>query len=180
MKKPLLIIAFIILSSLSACKNEEKSLPVQESPKPLGTSTKEEGFTMDTPPIDKDPNLQKKIIEVPDEIQNTWSAVEIEVIDKEKSDKKETYTLKKGEEITIKGSDLKISVLHFIPHFTMGSGVLTSLDAEPTNPAVHIRVTEKGAEIFDNVIFQKYPDTHAFEHKKYSISMKNYVPVKKK
>ena len=74
-------------------------------------------------------------------------------------DKKEIYEVKIGDEVTVLDTDLKVKVLNFIPNFTMGDGVMTSLDSKPENPAVNIVVTEEGKEIWTGVIFSLFPGT---------------------
>jgi len=177
MKKSVLYITLISLTILFACKSEEKPEIMKQAPQPLSAneSATPQGFSMDTPPLELDKGKKGElIIEVPDDIQNLWDAVEVEVMDK-KNNTTETYSVKRDEEISVKGTELKVTVTHFIPHFTMGKGVMTSLDADPENPAIYMIVKEGDTELWRGISFMNYPDTHAFDHEKYRVVMIGYI-----
>ena len=175
LKRSFVLLALVSILMLSACKAKEEA-PPEAAPTPL-EQQEPGGFTMDEPPIEiREEHKIKMVIEVSDEIQNAWSAVKLEIIEKE-SGKSEIYEFKRGEEKAIKDTDLKVKVTHFIPNFTMGDGIMTSLDANSINPAVNMIVTEGGNEIWNSVIFAEFPDTHPFEHEKYVILINEIVPA---
>ena len=126
-------------------------------------------------PAPEAPKKLKSILAVPEEIQATWASVDIEVTNKE-SGASDIYTLARDDETLIEGSRMTFSVTHFIPHFTMGEGVMTSIDANPENPSVGIRVLGPDGVLWENAIFLNYPDAHAFTHPKYSIIFKKFTP----
>ncbi|MFC1855590.1 hypothetical protein ACFL2A_03485 [Thermodesulfobacteriota bacterium] len=186
MKKLILLALFVSLIALTACKGDKKpkqeeKAPAAAIPTPLAQDSGSEssgGFIMDSAPMEMDGSAPKMILEVPDAIQNAWNTVDILVTDRI-TKKEETVTLKRGEDFTIKGSNINVKVTHFIPNFTMGSGVMTSLDEQPENPAIHIIVTEGEKELFKGVAFMRHPDTHAFTHEKYRVILSGYTSGRK-
>jgi hypothetical protein len=178
MRRVIVLLALFSLSVLFSCK-EKELLPQQSAPKPLEQHDAG-GVGTDMPPLEmKTDQKSAMIVEVPQEIEAVWTAVELEVTEKA-SGKKKTYIAGKDKDVKIKGSHLKVKVTHFMPNFTMGDGIMTSLDTEPENPAVYMVVTEGGNEIWSGVAFLLYPDTHGFNHKKYAIVLKKYIPAEEK
>ncbi len=176
MRKLLVISLLFLMTAMVACKGGDSEAP-GESPAPLEPEAPK-GFSMDSPPIETEQEVKlKRIVEVPDEISEKWVAIKLEVTKKESGDKEE-YEIKIGEEITVKGTDLKIKVAAFLPNFTMGEGVMTSIDAKPENPAAHLIISEVGNEIWDGIIFAQFPDTHTFDHEKYRVKLSDYIAAK--
>jgi hypothetical protein len=105
--------------------------------------------------------------------------VEIEVTNKTTGEK-EIFTAKRGSLFAIENSNLKVHASHFIPNFTMGDGIMTSIDAKPDNPAVNLVISRGESEVWQGVAFMQYPEAHAFQDETYTIIMKNYIPSEAK
>ena len=123
------------------------------------------------------PQVPSQIM-VPEEIANKWTAVVLEVTDKDSGDKKD-YTVKIGETAPVGSTGLKVTVEAFLPSFTMAGDVFTSASPELNNPAAKVRIAdESGTILYNRWLFSLYPATHPFEHPKYALLLKDYVAAK--
>ena len=113
-------------------------------------------------------------VNVPDSVKGKWKGVVLVVEDK--ATKKATeYTVNLNSDLKLPNSDLKVSVGEFLPDFKMEGLSITSMSNEPNNPAVRIKVSEGGKEIFKGWLYQKFPTIHPFENPKYSLALKNGI-----
>ena len=121
---------------------------------------------------------------VPEIIKGKWSSVKLLIEDKE-AKKVQEYTVKLNSEWKIPGSNLNVTVGEFLPDFTMDGDKITSGSGGLNNPALGIKVTEGGKQIFPAPGKQwgwlwsrkELQSMHPFEHPKYNIMLKE--PVKK-
>lgn len=119
-------------------------------------------------------------VAVPNSVKGKWSGAKIVVEDKFTKIKHE-YTVKLDSDFKIPNTDLSMHVGDFLPDFRMDGLNLTSASNEPINPALAIRVFEKGKQIFPapgkewGWLFAKVPSVHPFEHQKYGIILKEGV-----
>ena len=116
---------------------------------------------------------------VPDDVRGQWKAVRIKVVDKSTS-REETYTIDLGYEFTVAKSDVKIRVENFLPAFVMQGKIMTSASNDLRNPAAQIVITEAEQEIYTGWLFSRFPDTHSFQHERFSFSLVDFVPNKEK
>lgn len=142
---------------LTACIREEK--------KPVAPNSHEQGVKKQTTVVE--PSVSK----------GKWRAVVIGVTDKQ-TGKEFDCEVVIGSQSSIPESNISIAAENFLPHFIMQGTVLTSQSNEPKNPAVQIKVFEGGKEIFKGWLFALYPTTHAFQHSRYSFSLKGFSPAK--
>lgn len=112
---------------------------------------------------------------VPDEVRERWTAVKIAVQDKE-NNQQEVYTVNIGSGFMVDDSSLNLKVEVFLPYFQMDGMTLTSISNDPRNPAAKISISENGQEVFNGWLFSKYPNTHAFQHPRYSFSLVDFIP----
>lgn len=110
-------------------------------------------------------------VSVPPDVHNKWKSVVIEVDDKQTGEQKD-YVVDINKGFIIPNSKISISVLTFLPDFSMSSKEITSLSNEPRNPAAKVVVHEDGNKIYEGWLFQKLPTVHPFEHKAYAIKLK--------
>jgi hypothetical protein len=113
---------------------------------------------------------------IPEEIKGRWKAVKIAVQDKEKN-QQDVYTVDIGSEFTVADSNLDLKVKNFLPYFQMDGLTLTSASNDPRNPAAQITISENGREVFSGWLFSRYPNTHAFQHPRYSFSLIDFIPA---
>jgi hypothetical protein len=112
---------------------------------------------------------EKKVV-LPDEVRNAWKAVRIEVLYKERKEKRRfDVPLNAGFEVPGTGLTLKTGA--FLPHFSMAPDRITSESNRPENPAVQLSISEDDREIFDGWLFAKYPDVHPFAHDRYAVAL---------
>jgi hypothetical protein len=116
------------------------------------------------------------VVVVPESVKGKWKAVKISVIDKNTSQQK-IYTVDIGSQFKLPGSNLTLTVENFLPHFVMEGTTLTSQSNELLNPAVQLRVSEGGREIYKGWLFTLYPTTHAFQHPQFSFTLAGYLPA---
>jgi len=133
----------------------------------------------ETPSAQAQVKPPKKLTRVvlPEAVQGKWSAVKIAVQDKDANQQK-VYTVAIGGGFTIDEADLGLEVLNFLPYFQMDGTILTSVSNETKNPAVQIVINEAGQEVFRGWLFSRYPNTHAFQHPRYSFSLIDFVPAR--
>ncbi|MCE5312774.1 MAG: hypothetical protein LLF86_06455 [Nitrospiraceae bacterium] len=156
-------VSVLLIALLAAgCKKTENQPVPKAGAAPAATAQNPHGSTSS--------KTQREIV-VPDDVKKIWKKVVLIVEDKQTSQKKE-YTAEVGSEINLAGSNLKIKVLHFLPHFMMQEGKITSLSNEPKNPAVKLQISENNKVVFDNWLYSRHTDIHAFEHSRYGIILK--------
>jgi hypothetical protein len=182
-----LAVALAMVVSLGACKKKEEkpitqvmpgqtmpgqTMPGQTMPGQAPTAQMPQGGS---PHGAVTPTGETQIV-VPEDVKSTWTAVKLSIEDKG-TGKAEEVTIKVGDSYTIPGSELKIIVGEFFPHFQMKGSVITSASNEPVMPGVAIRVMEGGSQIFPQAgkewgwLFSKMPAIHPFQHQKYGISL---------
>ena len=178
MRKIVFSLLLFSLISIFACKPGDEDKP-QKKPTEL-PQAEPHASRMPTTETAKGKEIvrAKSVIEVPEEIQAAWSSVKIEVYYDDTNEKVESFELKRNEELAIKGTVLKVRIADFIPHFTMGEGVITSIDSEPTNPAIHMVVSDDVEEIWNAVAFRNHPKYHTFEYENIKIIFKDFIPAK--
>jgi len=153
-RSTLILSAFLLI--LAGCSKQEEE-PAQK-PSPHGNVTKAEARVV-----------------VPDDVAGHWKAVKIAVQDKE-ANTEEVYTVDIGYAFKLGDSDIRLQVTNFLPHFVMDGMTLTSMSNETKNPAAQIVITEEGTQVFTGWLFGLYPNTHAFQHPRYSFSLVGYLP----
>jgi hypothetical protein len=190
MSKKILLLAlcFALVFSLGACKKKETAPVVPQTPGavapgPLMPPGQVQPGQM-PPPGAQQPGLMmprgKAHVVVPTSVKGKWSGARIIVEDKLTKTKHE-YTVKLDSDFKIPNTDLSMHVGDFLPEFRMDGLNLTSASNEPINPALAIRVFEKGKQIFPapgkewGLLFAKVPSVHPFEHQKYGIILKEGV-----
>ncbi|MBJ6726120.1 DUF2155 domain-containing protein [Geomesophilobacter sediminis] len=124
------------------------------------------------------PQVVKKesTVVVPPAVKGKWKAVKIEITDKI-SKKSTVLTVGIGSKEKIPGSDLTIEVENFLPHFVMEGTTLTSESNDLKNPAVQMRISQGGKEIYKGWLFKLFPTIHAFQHPQYGFALVGYIPA---
>jgi hypothetical protein len=174
MKRILLItLMTATLFSFAACKkNEEKVEPkgtLKQGPIVESMRTPGHGSSgMNT-------NFQ---IEVPPEVKEKWTAVKLSFKDMAEN-KEQDFTAKVGEDFKIPDSDLTVKIGPFLPDFKISGQVITSASNEPNNPAVRVKIYEKGKQIFPSSgkwgwLYVNF-DVHSFQHERYSLKLKSGI-----
>ncbi|MEK6673616.1 MAG: DUF2155 domain-containing protein [Nitrospirota bacterium] len=170
-------LGIIIMVSLMSCKGNEQ----QVAPKTAQPPLQMQPVQPQTPPLHGAGISKSQVnVVVPESVKGKWVAVKLNIEEKAKK-KKQEITVNLNSEYKVPDSDLKIVVGEFLPGFTMDEGRITSSSAEPTNPAVGIRVYEGDKQIFPapgkqwGWLFSKMPDIHPFEHPKFNITLKDGV-----
>jgi hypothetical protein len=121
------------------------------------------------------PAMPSKIV-VPENVAGKWKAVVVEVTDKDSAERT-NYTVNIGETAPLGKTGLTLYVEAFLPSFQMAGDVFTSSSADLNNPAAKVQIKdESGSLLYDRWLFSMYPATHPFDHPKYSVVLKDYVP----
>lgn len=94
-------------------------------------------------------------LNVPAEVKATWKSVELSV---SVAGRARTLRVAVGAEAAVPDSRLAVRVLAYLPAFQMGDGGITSAGNNPDNPAVLLRLTEKGRLLAEGWVFQQLPD----------------------
>ncbi len=176
MKRYLSIMAItIILLSFWACKRTEEQ-PIPQAPARQGpiienpNAIPDHGITV--------PKVEFQVV-VPPEVKEQWVAVKLIVNDK-KTNKRQEFTVKIGEEFKIPDSGLTVRIGHFLPDFKISGQVVTSASNDLNNPSVGIVIHENGKQIFPESgkwgwLYANFPTIHSFQHKRYGLILKEGV-----
>ncbi len=162
----IVIFALALLVPFAACKKKEttppapQTMPQQEMPP--GHPGVGPGQAI-VPPTETN-------VTVPDIVKG-WKSVVLDVQDKT-TGKSQDVNVKLGGSYKIPGSDITVEPSQFLPDFKMEGSNITSVSNEPNNPAVKVKVTEGGKEIFNSWLYAKFPQIHPFQHEKYAITLK--------
>jgi len=173
---PIIIFCFVIITSSCEKKQEPPPPKVQQfSPvqAPIQTPMDKPSEKPRSPHGKMSVKGERKII-IPHEIKNSWTGVKF-IFEDRNMKKQSEYTAELGSQITIPGTELKIIFGDFLPDFKMEGDVITSKSNEPNNPAVRVEIFEKGRTIFTGWLYAKYPEIHAFEHRRYGIVLKEGI-----
>ena len=144
----------------------------------FGCQKKGEEISLDKPEEMSDevamPALPSKIM-VPEDIQNKWKAVVLEVTDKDTNERTD-HTVTIGETQPLGSTGLSVFVEAFLPSFQMAGDVFTSSSPDLNNPAAKVKIMDStGAELYNRWLFALYPATHPFDHPRYAVILKDYV-----
>ena len=116
---------------------------------------------------------------VPEEVADSWKAVKIVAIDLT-TGKEQVFIVDVGGEFSVPDSNLVVKVRYFLPAFVRDGKVISSSSNKLDNPAVMIRVSERGEELFNGWLFGLYPQAHNFRHTRYSFRLAGQIPAQKK
>jgi len=170
--KPALALAVFLAATLVAgpgCKRKQqppKSMPAQNV-QPAGPMTQ-------WPHTEAGARAERKIV-TPDDVKNGWKAVRIEVLFKEKNEKKR-FDVALDVDFRIPGAGLTLKAGPFLPDFLMGPEQITSASNQPRNPVVRAELIEDGRVIFQGWLFAMHPDIHPFTHDKYAVTLIEGIP----
>ena len=147
--------------------------------KPLQASVKKE---LETnlggvhPGVKEEVKIDRGIV-VPKEVKGQWKAVKIMVRNKIDESRSSMKTASLGSSFNLGGSGIKVTVGPFMPNFVMTQKNYSSNGNELINPAVRLRVEDKGKILFEGWAFAKYPTTYAFEHDEFAFQLMDYIPA---
>ena len=146
--------------------------------KPLQAGVKKEHETnLDEvhPGIKEEVKIDRGIV-VPKEVKGQWKAVKIMVRNKIDESRSSMKTASLGSSFNLGGSGIKVTVGPFMPNFVMTQKNYSSNGNELINPAVRLRVEDKGKILFEGWAFAKYPTMYAFEHDEFAFQLMDYIP----
>ena len=147
--------------------------------KPLQASVKKE---LETnlggvhPGVKEEVKIDRGIV-VPKEVKGQWKAVKIMVRNKIDESRSSMKTASLGSSFNLDGSGIKVTVGPFMPNFVMTQKNYSSNGNELINPAVRLRVEDKGKILFEGWAFAKYPTMYAFEHDEFAFQLMDYIPA---
>ena len=147
--------------------------------KPLQAGVKKELETnLDEvhPGIKEEVKIDRGIV-VPAEVKGQWKAVKIMVRNKIDESRSSMKTASLGSSFNLGGSGIKVTVGPFMPNFVMTQKNYSSNGNELINPAVRLRVEDKGKILFEGWAFAKYPTMYAFEHDEFAFQLMDYIPA---
>ena len=147
--------------------------------KPLQASVKKE---LETnlggvhPGVKEEVKIDRGIV-TPKEVKGQWKAVKIMVRNKIDESRSSMKTASLGSSFNLGGSGIKVTVGPFMPNFVMTQKNYSSNGNELINPAVRLRVEDKGKILFEGWAFAKYPTMYAFEHDEFAFQLMDYIPA---
>ncbi len=147
--------------------------------KPLQASVKKEFETNlggVHPGVKEEVKIDRGIV-VPKEVKGQWKAVKIMVRNKIDESRSSMKTASLGSSFNLGGSGIKVTVGPFMPNFVMTQKNYSSNGNELINPAVRLRVEDKGKILFEGWAFAKYPTMYAFEHDEFAFQLMDYIPA---
>ena len=147
--------------------------------KPLQASVKKEFETNlggVHPGVKEEVKIDRGIV-VPKEVKGQWKAVKIMVRNKIDESRSSMKTASLGSSFNLGGSGIKVTVGPSMPNFVMTQKNYSSNGNELINPAVRLRVEDKGKILFEGWAFAKYPTMYAFEHDEFAFQLMDYIPA---
>jgi hypothetical protein len=133
------------------------------------------GQVKDHPDVQQSEKLQREV-RVPENVEGKWKSVKILIRNKTDDGKNEIKTVALGSSFQIGDSGIKVTAGPFLPNFVMDQGTYTSMNNQAINPAVQLVVEENGKVLYKGWTFAKYPEMYAFEHDKFALELKDYIP----
>jgi hypothetical protein len=115
-------------------------------------------------------------VRVAPEIAEAWSAVRIEVLDRDTGDEK-VFEVPLGGADLLGDSGLVLSAETFVPDFIMDENGIRSRTAEPHNPAVRVVISGDGMEDYRGWLFAAMPEIQAFPHPRYRVLLVEGIPA---
>ena len=128
------------------------------------------------PGVTEEVKIDRGIV-VPKEVKGQWKAVKIMVRNKIDESRSSMKTASLGSSFNLGGSGIKVTVGPFMPNFVMTQKNYSSNGNELINPAVRLRVEDKGKILFEGWAFAKYPTMYAFEHDEFAFQLMDYIPA---
>ncbi len=119
----------------------------------------------------------ERTVALPDSVKGKWAAVKIEVLYKEKNEKKQ-FDVPLNSDFAVPDSDIVISVGEFFPEFTLDGNTYTSISNEQKNPATKVKITQQDKVIFEGWLFTNFPSVHPFENEKYGVTLVGGIAAK--
>ena len=129
------------------------------------------------PPVTEDQKNVHREIVVPKSVEGKWKAVKILVRDKSDEERNTMQMVELGSTFQLGDSGITVSASEFFPNFVLDQSRYTSMDNTLGNPAIHLVITDNGKEIYNGWTFAKYPGLYAFEHKRYSLQLMDFIPA---
>ncbi len=129
------------------------------------------------PPVTEDQKNVHREIVMPKSVEGKWKAVKILVRDKSDEERNTMQMVELGSTFQLGDSGITVSASEFFPNFVLDQSRYTSLDNTLGNPAIHLVITDNGKEIYNSWTFAKYPGLYAFEHKRYSLQLMDFIPA---
>ena len=107
-------------------------------------------------------------VRVAPEIADAWSAVRIEVLDRDTGDER-VFEVPLGGADLLGDSGLVLSAETFVPDFIMDENGIRSRTPEPHNPAVQVVISEDGMEDYRGWLFAAMPEIQSFPHPRFRV-----------
>jgi len=157
----------VLLAAISCSRKTESNLTAPPpAPRPQIAGPSQGGVDI--------PNLSNAVTMIPENVKGKWKAVKLLVEDR-KGKSLQEYVVPLGATWTLPGSSLQIQVDQFLPDLIIQGTVFTSATEELKNPAVYVRISENGKELFKGWLFSLFPMMHPFQHERYGITLKDAV-----
>ena len=128
------------------------------------------------PGVKEEVKIDRGIV-VPKEVKGQWKAVKIMVRNKIDESRNSMKTASLGSSFNLGESGIKVTVGPFMPNFVMTQKNYSSKGNELINPAVRLRVEDKGKILYEGWAFAKYPTMYAFEHDEFAFQLMDYIPA---
>ena len=158
------LLAAALLCVAAGCEKKQEAKPEQANP-----AAGHKGG--ETPPHAKaqTPSAPKKVV-VSDQVRANWGQLTLAVKDKETGTVK-NVTVKPESEMQVEGTTLTLKIGAYLPDFSMTADEIVSRSTQENNPALQVAILDNGVEKYNGWLFAKFPDMHAFEHPKYSVTL---------
>jgi len=128
------------------------------------------------PGVKEEVKIDRGIV-VPKEVKGQWKAVKIMVRNKIDESRSSMETASLGSSFNLGRSGIKVTVGPFMPNFVMTQKNYSSNGNDLINPAVRLRVEDKGKILYEGWAFAKYPTMYAFEHEEFAFQLMDYIPA---
>ncbi len=177
MKQTATVVLLFTLIFLASCnKNEGRDELPETLPPPLSVQDSDRP----TPPPLRGgahtdiPDLSGAKVIVPDMVKGKWKSIKL-MLENKKTHEITEHAVNLGEIWHVPGSNIQVKVGIFLPDLIIQGTVFTSVSNELKNPAIHVVITENGAELFEGWLFSLFPTMHPFQHDNFAITLKDVL-----
>lgn len=176
-KSCLLVLAGFTLITFTGCGGEKKAPPApqQEAAAPaadqaampeghpaIGQPGQPMGQPGELPPTDHSNIKSQKRLNIAPAVQAKWKEATIEVTDAS-TKKTETFTVKTGSTVELKGSGFKVKLEAVVPDYAIIGDAVESRSNDDRNPAVLVELIEKDKSVARGWVFRNFPDFNSYK-----------------
>lgn len=108
-------------------------------------------------------------------VNSKWKAVSIDVVNKKRGGR-QGYSIPLGGRLELPDSKIVIEASTFYPDYVLEKGIASSKSDKINNPAVKLRITDDGKQMFSGWLFGRMPTPQVFSKMNYEFFLVGCTP----